>query len=312
MKVKLLLVGIIVLITGLSAQDPSFSGLTFFEYRFGEQSYFEVNRAYFTFKKPVSKALSYKFQLDVGREKIPSLIDSLDYSVAKTRPTRLFAYLKNAKLDWKTPVGKITVGLQGMNMFNVQEKTWGYRYIEKSAMDLNKFSSSADLGLGYANTLGPVQFSLLYTNGSGYKKAENDNYKKFSAQFLCGQKKIQSPGDRNVGLVASYEPGASVTTTITGLFGGTKIGSLRLGGEADFYNNETTTKTLLSFYGTWSLSSSFGLLARTDTLDKDVYSIIGLEYHTDQALFITPTIRIAQPKSGTTTTEYILNFQFKV
>ena len=27
-------------------------------------------------------------------------------------------YLKNAKVDWKSPIGKLTLGLQGMNVFN--------------------------------------------------------------------------------------------------------------------------------------------------------------------------------------------------
>ena len=77
--------------------------------------------------------ISYKFQTDI------------DY---KTSPINL--YIKNAKVDWNYGKGKLTLGLQGMNMFNVTEKTWGFRFLEKSPMDKYEFSSSADMGIGYS------------------------------------------------------------------------------------------------------------------------------------------------------------------
>ncbi len=39
----------------------------------------------------------------------------------------LEVFLKNACVDWMTDYGKFTFGMQGMNMFNVQENTSGYR-----------------------------------------------------------------------------------------------------------------------------------------------------------------------------------------
>ena len=52
-----------------------------------------------------------------------------------------YMYIKNAKVDLLCRSNtKFTIGLQGMNMFSVQEKTWGHRFIEKSAIDKYKFS----------------------------------------------------------------------------------------------------------------------------------------------------------------------------
>ena len=61
--------------------------------------------------------------------------------------------------------------LIGMNMFNVQEKTWGNRFIEKTALDFAGWSSSADLGFGISKDLfNNISLSFLMTNGEGYKK----------------------------------------------------------------------------------------------------------------------------------------------
>ena len=77
-----------------------------------------------------------------------------------------------------------------MNVFNVAEKTWGFRFLEKSPMDFHGFSSSADLGIGYSGKISKVNYSFLVTNGTGYKKSENDEYKKISTQFVYGEKKL--------------------------------------------------------------------------------------------------------------------------
>ena len=114
------------------------SGVTFFEYHSGdldkanEKHGFKLSRAYLTYKNDISDELSFKFQTDVGQV---------------ANDNRWTAYLKKAQLDWKMNNGmKISLGLIGMNMFNVQEKTWGNRFIEKTALDFAGWSSSADLG----------------------------------------------------------------------------------------------------------------------------------------------------------------------
>ena len=45
------------------------------------------------------------------------------------------------------------MGLIGMNTHSIQEKNWGNRFIEKSAMDKNEYSTSADLGIGFSRLL---------------------------------------------------------------------------------------------------------------------------------------------------------------
>ena len=147
MKKILLLSLLLVAIYG----QESFSGVTYFDYTYDFENAdtndagFGLKRVYFTYEKALSKDISYTFQTDV------------DY---KSSP--LNVYLKNAKVDWKCGIGKLTLGLQGMNIFNVTEKTWGFRFLEKSAMDKYGFSSSADMGIGYSGKFNNLHYTISY------------------------------------------------------------------------------------------------------------------------------------------------------
>ena len=174
--------------------EGKISGVSYFNYECDltenatNDAGFSFTRTYLTYKNDISDELSFKFQSDINY---------------KTSPVNL--YLKKAQLDWKSPFGKITLGMQGMNMFNVIEKTWGFRFIEKSPMDLHKFSSSADMGVGYSGKFSDLNFSLLITNGSGYKNQEDDKHKKISAQAVYGEKKLVKKDGFNIGTSFSME-----------------------------------------------------------------------------------------------------------
>ena len=82
------------------------SGVSYFEF----EDSFSLNRTYFTYKKDVSDDVSFKLQTDVGR---------LDSGVSDDR---LAVYLKKAHLDWKVSQDtKISMGMIGLNMLNIQE-----------------------------------------------------------------------------------------------------------------------------------------------------------------------------------------------
>ena len=161
----------------------TFSGVTYFNYTYDltqdaeNDAGFGLKRVYFTYEQKLSENLSYKFQTDIGQIEIfDELIEEAGEITINTKNTQFVAYLKNAKVDWNLgggSLGKLTFGMQGMNIFNVTEKTWGFRFIEKSPMDLNKFSSSADMGIGYSGKFNNLNYSFMYTNGCGYKKSDS-------------------------------------------------------------------------------------------------------------------------------------------
>jgi len=318
MKTTLIL--ILTLSTLVQAEDGKISGLVFYDFtsNFVEDAdisnEFGLKRVYFTFEKELSEGIVYKFQTDI------------DYSNA---PKNI--YLKNAKVDWSTSAGKLIFGLQGLNVYNIQEKTWGYRFIEKSAMDKHKFASSADIGIGYSNKIANnIHLHAIYSNGTGYKKVEDDSYKKLSVQALFGEKNLSKKDGFYFGGVFSFEPydyeidSVNVkkeSKTVIGLFGGIAGSGIRIGGEFDQFNDQGSQKKkqILSAYANYKLSSNSQIFGRVDLYDPDTnaekdadnYFIAGVIYSPGKGLIIAPNIKRVIPESGEGTTMYSVNFQFK-
>ena len=305
--------------TSMFAQDK-FGAKVYFDYTYDKDgsptNEFEIHRAYFTYQNKLSDVLSYKFTTDVGRTGADD---------------RQVAYLKVAQLKWKTGAGDLVFGLQGMNVFKIQEGNWGYRFIEKSPMDQYKFSSSADLGLGYYNKLGDkVHFSVLITNGRGYKKSENDNYKKISGQIYYGDSKIGADGNFNFGAIFSqesydYTAGTETTTESKVVFGGFGVyqfQTLKIGAEYDMYSigGSDISKNIISAYANFGIKKGLDVFARVDMYDPNKDNdgdattnvIAGLNYVPGKGFNIAPNIRIYSPETGDAVTIYKLNFQFKI
>ncbi len=313
---KRILILLLIFSAALFAGDQKIGGVVHYNYAYDltkdadNDAGFTVSRVYLKLTDKLADNLSFKLTTDIDYKNSPKNV-----------------YLKYAKVDWKTNFGKVTFGLQGMNVFNVQEKTWGYRFIEKSAMDRKKFSSSADLGVGFAKTLGKnIHLSALYTNGTGYKKNENDSHKKISVQGLMGQKKLSSKDGFNVGAAFSFEPydvdSATVENkTVLGVFGGYAGKGIRVGGEFNTFNDAGTelSKQITSAYAIYKLSDKLRVYGRLDMFDPNTdndgdsenYIIAGLEFKPVSGLYIAPNIRMTTPEEGDAETMFLLNFQFK-
>tara|TARA_Y100001936_G_scaffold167381_1_gene163605 strand:+ start:2770 stop:3768 length:999 start_codon:yes stop_codon:yes gene_type:complete len=313
----------------------TFSGVTYFDYTYDlakdatNDAGFGLNRVYFTYQKEISDGISYKFQTDVGQLEV---FDDVDVDVdgeilVSTDKTQFVAYLKKAQLDWKSPIGKLTFGMQGMNMFNVTEKTWGFRFLQKSAMDKYKFSSSADLGIGLSGKLfDNISYSVMYTNGTGYKASENDKHKKISIQLVHGEKKLVKKDGFNAGTSFSVEPYDFDETTIknkivTSIYGGYAGNGLRIGTELDTHTDEGNdiTQQIIAAYASYKLSEKLESLVYFDMYDPDISKnkdentdmIIGFNYRPAKGLTMTPNMRMSTPEEGEGTTIFMLNFEFK-
>jgi len=323
----------------------TFSGVTYFDYTYdltedaANDAGFGLKRVYFTYKQDLSENVSYKFQTDVGQLEVANLDD--DEQLDGTKKTQFVAYLKKAQLDWITSYGKLTFGMQGMNVFNVIEKTWGFRFLEKSAMDLNKFSSSADIGIGYSGKYHDLNYSFMYTNGCGYKKSENDKHKKISAQFVYGQKNLSKKDGFNIGTSFSMEPydyentDLTISTknkTLMAFYGGYAGNGLRIGAEFDTHTDDGTniTQQIIAGYANYKISDKINILGRvdmfdpwTESVDNDATTdtdeekdgqtniIAGFNYTPAKGLTITPNVRMSIPEEGDATTLLMLNFEFK-
>ena len=263
------------------------SGVSFFNYATGdagndEDHGFAMNRVYLTYQNDVSENTSFKFQADVLSQEGDGLQ----------------MYLKNAKMDYMaTDNITLTYGLQGLNVFKSQEKIWGNRYLSKTSMDNNKWSPSADLGVGVKLSMGcpiiksnKVSASLLFTNGEGYKNDSSDNNERISAALgythnIGEDMSLQAGGSYSTldydaivddATTADIDETAEAgTANIMALYGGFSGFGLRTGFEfnmgtdlnLDDYGSDAT---LMSFYGNYDLAffDKLSIIVRYDSLDN--------------------------------------------
>ena len=304
---------LIILLTCISismAVDGKIGGITYFDYsKTEDESAFNFNRQYFSYAVDMSDDIKFKFISDVGR------------SWSGTE-SRLNIFLKKAQIDYKTSFGKVSMGLIGTNTYGVQEKNWGYRFIEQSAIDKNKFSSTADIGVGFSRSLiDNLNMSLQVVNGEGFKQPQLDKYHKISLNATYGERKINKNDGYNAGVVYSTEATDSDPTNMISAFGGFAGMGLRLGGEYDMLTKGDTESSIISVSANYSFMDNKDIFLRYDMYDGDTsvdkdgssYIITGILLSCGNGLSVAPNMRIKSYEydSKESVTEYKVNFQFK-
>ena len=301
-------IALFIIFSPLIAQD--INGKVVFAYTDKEEAEsFSLKRVYLTFSKAISEELSVTIQTDVDSESSPQNI-----------------YLKNAKADWKTLNGTVVIGLQGMNMFKIQEMNWGKRYLDKTVMDRFKYSSSADMGIGYYHSKDKLHGSILMTNGTGFKKSEDDSHKKLSLQLIYGDSKLSKSDGFNVGAVFSHEPyeregevgipeqpTGEHTKKVFGMFGGYAKNNLRIGAEWNQLEDSglldgNYNDNLSSFYINYAFNPKNTLVMKHDMVsgNKDAnYTVVAVEFAPTKGLNVAPNVR-----SDDGTNALGVNFQF--
>ena len=299
---------LLIIFSSLIAQD--INGKVVFAYTDKEEAEsFALKRVYLTFSKAISEELSVTIQTDVDPASSPQDI-----------------YLKNAKADWKTLNGTVVIGLQNMNMFKVQEMNWGKRYLDKTVMDRFQYSSAADMGIGYYHSKDKLHGSILMTNGTGFKKSEDDSHKKLSLQLIYGNSKLSKSDGFNVGAVFSHEPyeregevgipeqpTGEHTKKVFGFFGGYAKNNLRIGAEWNQLEDSglldgNYNDNLSSFYINYAFNPKNTLVMKHDMVsgNKDAnYTVVAVEFAPTKGLKVAPNVR-----SDDGTNALGVNFQF--
>ena len=315
---------LLVSITGFMFAEGKIGGVTYFDYSNTEKaSGFNFQRQYFGYGGDVSEKVSYKILFDVGGTEI----GTVEYKnedgefEEKSEDTRLVTYLKKAQINYKSSFGKFNFGLIGMNTYNIQEKNWGYRFIEKSAIDKNKFSSTADIGIGFSKSLlDNLNLSLLFVNGEGFKKPQGDKYHKIAFNATYGEGNLNKNDGYNAGVVFTTESTDADPTTMTSVFGGFAGMGLRIGGEFDMQSKGGSESNIISVSANYSLRDNIDFFARYDIFDVDTssdndgenYLVTGVVLTCDGGISVAPNLRITSYENGSESeTEYKVNFQFK-
>lgn len=303
----------LILFSTMLFSDSNVSGKVFFNHTTdlgdGGMNAFNMKRAYLTYANSVNDKMSYTVTYDMGKNESGSAYTS---------------FLKVAMVKWKTNIGDVTIGMQGMNMFKTMENTWGHRFIAKMPMDTYGYSASADLGVGLSQSFGSISTSALITNGEGYKKTESAKHKKVSLHAVYGESQLNKKDGFNAGMSFSYEPYDmdSVTTSnsnVMGLFAGYAVNGFRGGFEYDSKTIGELSEQIISAYGTYKLNDKWSILGRFDQYDEDtsvdndvIRAIIaGIHFKVEKGLTISPTLRMTTLEGGDTENAIVVNFQFK-
>lgn len=191
--------------------------------------------------------------------------------VAIDNDNRWMGFLKKAQLDWKVDSNmKISMGMIGMNMLNIQEKTWGHRFLYKSSMDYYKFSATADLGFAITRKHGNLTGTFMISNGEGYKESDVDDNNKTSIQLAYGETKLNKNDGYNFGVAYStVKADNDDETTVTGFFAGWAGNGLRVGYESNTKDVNGVDNALTSMYATYKIKDNLSAVLRMDNIDAN-------------------------------------------
>ena len=257
---------------------------------------FELERSYLGYEYKLSKGLSVKGVMDIGKSN-----DVSDY--------QRIAYIKNAMVSWKTSNLTLNGGLISTTQFNFQEKFWGYRYIMKSFQDQYKFGNSADLGISatykFTNWLSA---DAIIVNGEGYKKIQkNDGLNYGLGTTLTPAKGLQI---RLYGGVNESSEQDKKNIVNMAAFIGYKNDKFTIGAEYNKMWNasykEGQDQYGYSVFASAKLNKKTDVYARFDDLcSKDDWNkakdeqntILGAQFKLGKYVKIAPNFRMSMPKA---------------
>ena len=177
MKIGILILAFFaILAVALSLQaDSKFSGDMIGEYYYVAQSHndsiesnngFWFRRIYFTCDNKPDDKIRIRLRIEMGS---PG-----DFSTK----SKLIPAVKNASISYKlTPSKKAVFGIQSPPTFEKIEHIWGYRSLEKTPLDMQKWASSRDFGISLSGKKSFFSYNIMFGNNSS-NKSETDKAKK--------------------------------------------------------------------------------------------------------------------------------------
>ena len=131
---------------------------------------FVLRRATLNYDQTISEKFSARFRLEAD-------------SKSNTSNSRIGVFVKDAYLKWKNIFdgSDLFLGIQPTASFEVAEKYWGYRSLEKTIKDLRGFVASRDFGIALRGKLtenGSVNYAVMFGNNSA-NSPETDKYKRY-------------------------------------------------------------------------------------------------------------------------------------
>lgn len=168
MKTTLTALIILMFVLPLQAQsDVDISGLFYSDYfailknhneTLEGENAFQFRRIYLTFEQDLSDIFDYRIRME--------LRNAGDFSTKD----KLTPFIKDAYLRWTKNNHSILFGISATPTWGIVESFWGYRSVEKTALDLARFGSSREFGIavkGSIDSAKKVNYHLMIGNGNG-------------------------------------------------------------------------------------------------------------------------------------------------
>lgn len=129
---------------------------------------FWFRRIYFTYNNQLSDTVEMRLRLEMN-----SAPDFYTFAV-------LTPYVKDAYIDFKIAGQHLIAGIQSPPSFAKIEDIWGYRSLEKTPLDLHRWTSSRDFGVSLKGGK-TFPYQVMFANGSSNKSETNKGKKLFGA-----------------------------------------------------------------------------------------------------------------------------------
>lgn len=177
----------------------------------------------------------------------------------------LSPYVKDAYISWKKSINTITFGIHPTPTWGSIEKIWGYRSLEKTPLDLQKFGGSRDFGISIKGDIEDLKYQLMLANGEGYKAEVNKGKKAYA---LVG---YQLPGNLYVELYGDYEAVSKDEDTyvLQGFLsysGSSARSGIQYAQITHGKSGKKSTYHILSLFGIVKFGSSIDAIARYDRM----------------------------------------------
>jgi hypothetical protein len=158
---------------------------------------FVFRRAYFTYENKINDNLKFRFRLDADNTANVTGVSLTGTPVSGTslsKDDKLRPFMKHLYFEWSNFLianHTLRVGMEETLTFKLAEDRWNYRSVAKTITDGYKDitgvdirATSADIGVSYQGSFVKYfRYGLQVTNGAAYSHAENDKYKKLSANL---------------------------------------------------------------------------------------------------------------------------------
>jgi len=251
---------------------------------------FQLRRSYLTVKKSRGDML-FRYTSDIDTQ----------YGTGNLNMYTKYAYLER-KCAF-LPGSKLILGLHSPQTHGWTEQVWHYRSMEKTLSDMNKWTHSAQLGVGLQGKAmeGAMEYYLDLNNGNGYKSALAKDGIGFSGRLAIRP----LPGLLLSGMFSSDTPGGPKPESNTYLEGtaGYGAGILELYAQYGVFtdgNDGDLKQSGMSFFGRAAVMEGAYLVARFDLVDPNTDAdedgrslmIFGADFEMLEGLYFQPSYRI--------------------